>query len=169
MDITEVRLNDVDEEVSLCFIILLEELSLRCFTDNSLDNEEETADVDTIECRSETLCSLITVENYALTRERDDGVNASSIQTITLSLVRSICKFDCISQNATLETCRREPRFCNLSSLQAKTSNVTVARYITIDIIILIVDVLVTRIKYQVRRTRQLINCLLYTSDAADE
>ena len=135
MDIAHVRFNDIEEQCSLRFVVLLEELCLSSARDDTLDGEEQATNVDTIERRCETKCSLITEQDNALTREGNNGVNASRIQAVTLCLVRSICQFDSISQDTTLETCGREPRFRNFGSLQAKTSNVAVARNVTINIV----------------------------------
>ena len=54
LNITHVRFNNVEEQGTLRFIVLLEQLRLSSTTDYTFDSEEQTTNVDSIECGRKT-------------------------------------------------------------------------------------------------------------------
>jgi hypothetical protein len=80
-------------------------------------------------------------------------------------LQRRVSKFDCVTKLTSVETSRREPWFLVQSCAKNQTCNVSVARDVTILIVILVVDVLIVVVKDSVRSAAQLIkevNCAVY-------
>ena len=88
LDRSQIRLNDILELLASKLVIQLEELSLSNVADRFFDDEEETADVDSVEGRLITQCSLISEEDHTLTRECDDGVNSCCVEQISVILQR---------------------------------------------------------------------------------
>ena len=67
------KFNNVEEQGTLRFIVLLEQLRLSS-TDYTFDSEEQTTNVDSIECGRKTENSLITEQDYALTGNATIGL-----------------------------------------------------------------------------------------------
>ena len=121
-----------------------------CISNDIFDYDEQTANVDSVECRSKSLCSLITIEDGALTREGNQWVDSRRIQLVALVLLRRVCKSDRVTDVTSVETCWGEPRFFSQCGVKYETCNVTVTWDVAEDIVVLVVDVLVTRVEYSV-------------------
>ena len=67
-----------------------------------LNCEEETANVDSIECRCKSESSLVSEEKCSNTRFGDEGVNSLRIETISLCLAWVVCKFNSVVNYTTL-------------------------------------------------------------------
>ena len=113
----------------------------------SFDCEEQTTNVDSVECGDIGQCSLVTEEDNSRSRCRNDWVDSLAVEKISLCLRWVVCKFDRVVYNTARSTCKSEnhgKEFCEVLAIIPATSvtwNVTELVSETIE------GVLITTIK----------------------
>jgi len=104
LNITQEGLDKITELSTCELIVKLEQLEFGSCGNCLLEDDEQAPYVDPIKRRRFGLRRLITKEDNTFSGERDDRVNTSLIQCITLSLNRIKCKFGDTTDLTTIET-----------------------------------------------------------------
>ena len=104
LNVAEEWFNNVHEVSSCDFIIELEQEVLSSSGDCIFQIDEQTANVNSIECGGLTECSLITEEDDSCSRREDYWVYSCRVELISLLLTRVVSKFDCVEDSCLLYT-----------------------------------------------------------------
>ena len=86
LNVTQVRVDVVLEQRASGVVVELEQNRAGHLSNLTLDNEEETADVDTVESRGVTQGGLVTEQDSTFARESNNGVYTSGVKFVALSL-----------------------------------------------------------------------------------
>ncbi|AGR47740.1 hypothetical protein SmphiM12_108 [Sinorhizobium phage phiM12] len=100
---------------------------------------------------------LIAKQDRAVSRLRDNSVNTSRIENITISLARIVGELDNVLDVTTVVTGRRPPRITGFVGADDQTSNVTIQRNPTVNVVVTVVTILITTVENAIGRAREVI------------
>src|SRR6056300_77944 len=152
LNIAEERFYDVDEVQSCDFVVEFKQLISSGSSDCFLKIDEQTANIDSVECRCFAESSLVTEEDNTSARREDDWVNSCRIQSVSLSLRGVVCKFNSVQDSASCCSTRREPGEVVDIVSSTNASDISVEGDIAEVSAEAIVHVLITTIKDGIRR-----------------
>ena len=146
LDVTQVRVDVVLEQRTSGLVVELEQNRAGHLSNLTLDDQEQTADVDAVEGGGVTQSGLVTEQDSTFARESNNRVYTVGVKLVTLGLGGVVSKLNNVTDLTAGKTSGREPRLSVDRSVNQQTGDIAVQRQVTVYVVVTVVGVLVARV-----------------------